>query len=320
MKKHERVFFVNRIRCGWFYLSNKCKFSYPDKDVYYEADHIYNDVYNRCEEEKVWGDSDVLNLIVDKHDWKFADEEYLIDYSDMITDMKIDLYNNWLSERRQISIREEIKNSKEKFAKLYNIRHQYDYLTIEGISEISRMSFIVEEGIKKGSKKVNCPTFSSAVLSDFYSQQLTDEDFRELANNDPWIQFWAAGEKNSLFDKPSIDLNEEQLRIISWSNLYENVRSAHDSPSEEIISDHDMLDGWLAVQRKNRESDKSRSLGESKLSNKMKSHQNVFLPVNSKRDALKVKAMNTPQSTAQKNSLIANLKKHGEVKMVVNDG
>jgi hypothetical protein len=55
----------------------------------------------------------------------------------------------------------------------------------------------------------------------------------------------------------TLGLNLFQRNIILFSKMYENARQSPEAPPDEVFEDDDAFDGWMAVQRK--EADKDRS-------------------------------------------------------------
>ena len=53
-----------------------------------------------------------------------------------------------------------------------------------------------------------------------------------------------------------------------WSSLYDNIQESPDCPSNEVINDDDMLDGWMIIQKRNREQAKLQKDAENKFGNK----------------------------------------------------
>ena len=86
---------------------------------------------------------------------------------------------------------------------------------------------------------------------------LGESEIRELARSEPWKSIWSSSKNEGvLFGKRAIELSEEQKHLIMWSTMYDSIGESPDSPSDKIIADDDMLDGWLILQRREREHNK----------------------------------------------------------------
>ena len=81
---------------------------------------------------------------------------------------------------------------------------------------------------------------------------------RELVNNDPWKLIWYMREVEGspLFVDRERQLTPDQKNIVVWSRMYDSVHESQDAPSEAVIADHDMLDGWFILQKRKRDKDK----------------------------------------------------------------
>jgi len=99
-----------------------------------------------------------------------------------------------------------------------------------------------------------------------------------------------------------------------WSRMYDNVHESPDCPSEEVINDDDMLDGWFSIQASKRKDAIMESELESKLSNsKIANSQEIFLMADSKQDAENINQMNTHQARMIKKQRFNQLQKRGQM-------
>ena len=55
---------------------------------------------------------------------------------------------------------------------------------------------------------------------------------------------------------PDREMTFDQRNICVWSRMYDNVQESHECPSEDVLNDDDLLDGWFIIQRKKQEHDK----------------------------------------------------------------
>ena len=113
------------------------------------------------------------------------------------------------------------------------------------------------------------------------------KEIRAISRSDTWRSIWNASKKTySLFDKPAIDLTRDQISLISYSTMYDNVYEHPESPSEKVIEDDICLDGWFIAQKRKHEKDKKASEIDSVMKNpKIKNAGEVFVVAQSKEDA-----------------------------------
>ena len=92
-------------------------------------------------------------------------------------------------------------------------------------------------------------------LNFLQSNIITTEEFREIARTDPFRSRWSLL-KTNVFDFEI--LTGEQTSLCMYCRMYDNVYEHPEKPTEQVIDDDDMLDGWFAKQRKQMEEDKQR--------------------------------------------------------------
>ena len=85
-----------------------------------------------------------------------------------------------------------------------------------------------------------------------------------------------------------------------------------ESPSEEVIQDDDLLDGWLIIQKRKRERDKLEKEVDKKLG-KNKGAQEVYVMADNADHAEKINSLNNPMAKRIKNSRNNAIDKHGSV-------
>ena len=110
-------------------------------------------------------------------------------------------------------------------------------------------------------------------------------------------------------------LSIDQKNIIVWSRMYDNIQESMDCPSDDVIQDDDMLDGWFIVQRKKQEKEKAKAELESGLTNsKISNSDEIFVVAGSKGDAERINDMNDIHGVMTKKERMAVIQKQGEAK------
>lgn len=82
---------------------------------------------------------------------------------------------------------------------------------------------------------------------------------RKIARSPQWRIRWNIGKKDprSLFGVDLRDVNEIQLGIIYWSQVYDNVYSMIEGPTDDVIEDDVKLDEWL---KKHQEEERTKKI------------------------------------------------------------
>jgi len=135
------------------------------------------------------------------------------------------------------------------------------------------------------------------VMNEYYKNLFDQDTLRYLAINDPWSSEWSALKASGkIFHNSHLTL--EQKSLISLSCMYDKIYESPDCPTDEVIQDHDTLDGWLILQRKRNEKEKRKREIESSfgISNKMDNADEIFLPAQTEEDAKRIYDLNDQRS------------------------
>ena len=123
---------------------------------------------------------------------------------------------------------------------------------------------------------------------------VTDKEYRFISRNDPFRSDWIIG-KTNVFGIRACNLSNEQKSLILYSRMYDNVYDSHDRPSEDVINDDYMLDGWFIVQRRKSDSDQKQKETEELLGNKGAkggSSGEMFVMAESPEEANRIRELN----------------------------
>jgi hypothetical protein len=145
---------------------------------------------------------------------------------------------------------------------------------------------------------------------------ITTEQFKELARDNIWKNYWNSHKDNNLFQASIIELSDEQRALINISKMYDNVYEHPECPREAIINDDDALEGWMIVQRRKNEAAKKQNAFDSNNNNTMKKAGEVFVMAESDGDVESILDMNTMESRAKLNEKLKHIDRVGEI----NDG
>lgn len=260
MQPFEREFLISRIAAG-YYRHKGLKILSPNKDLLYEGCELYSEIYQKAKENGVLTDSQVLDFLIEQGLWDETETKRLeVDIPKYIENCKVELYQATLDKERREMAREYIKTAKKELVRIFGIRHSWDHLTCHGVASFAKWQFIIEKCTQKDGKQYDFSEIDQAkILEVINNSQISESEFRELVRNEPWNSIWTAKKFVPLFDRPAIELTEDQKRLISLSCLYDNVYSHQDCPSEEVIEDDDMLDGWLILKKRESQKDKAKN-------------------------------------------------------------
>lgn len=314
MKLHEREFFVSRIMSGLlkYEKDDLILFMHPlDAGQYYEAQEVFQKTYREALSEGIMTEEECLLMLVEHGLWNDEKQETMDGIEKDMETLKIEVFEAYFKESVKNAAKDLLNKAKIKYSELHDERHSYDFVTCLGVSTFARFNWIIENTTKHldGSMCDWEEISMQDVLMHFQKSQIPEDDFRELARSEPWRTMWSTGKANGqLFDKPGVELTVEQRTLMAWSGLYDSVQESPEAPPDELIEDNDALDGWLLVQKRNRERDKAKEQAESQFSDKTMNADEVI--VFGDRD--KVSALNTPESKWTKAQRMKQLDEAGD--------
>lgn len=122
----------------------------------------------------------------------------------------------------------------------------------------------------------------------FAAARLPEDSIRGLYFDNTWRMIWSVSkDAQSIFGGHLNSLNDNQLSLLYWSKLYDNIQESMEAPSSNVLKDPLAVDGWLIKQSKKRESeDRQKLLPENNAGE-------VFVPVKNKREAKEVMSLNS---------------------------
>ena len=317
MKFYEREFFVSRIISGRlkYEKDGLVLFMHPlTVTQNYEAQEVFKTTYNEALSEGIMTEEEGLLMLVEHGLWTDDEQELMEGIEKDMEQLKVEVYEAFFKTSLKDAARDLLKKATKKYSELYEKRHHYDYVNCQGLSTYARWSWIIENSVRNadGSPYKWEEITTQDFLAHYQSSGLGEGEYRELARTEPWRTIWTAGKTNGkLFDVPGVELTIEQKTLMAWSGLYDNVGESHESPPDEIIEDDDALDGWLLVQRRDRDRDRVKSQAEGGLSEKTMNSDEVIIFGDG--DGIdKVNAMNTPESKWTKTQRMKQLEEAGD--------
>jgi hypothetical protein len=97
--------------------------------------------------------------------------------------------------------------------------------------------------------------------------------------------------------------------LVSWSMFYDNVAKSSEAPSDDVIDDNDMLDGWILVMKSKRSEGEKSRLADELAGGKS---GEIFVPVESLEEAQTIHELNNPAANMLRKQRLQTLNKLGE--------
>lgn len=319
MKQHEREFFIYTIRSGKVFVE------YNDLDLVIvpptieqnlRACQVYQKAYEQAYQDELMTEDETFIWMVEKELWTVDDDEKIKGLEKDLERLRVEIYearnNNKLKERIRLYIRAGEKQLSNKLSE----KNQYFAHTCEGIASAEKTSFLIKNTTYLNKELYSFDDLSlHHVMLEWQNSFLSEAKCRELARTEPWKSLWVIRDKIGidLFDNAkSTDLTYNQKNLIIWSQMYDNIQESLDCPTNNVINDDDMLDGWFVVQNKKRDKERAEKEFENNVkSDKIKNASEVFMVVNNQKDKEIVDNMNSVHGVNIKRQRMSLIKQKG---------
>lgn len=300
----------------------------------YEAAEVYAQAFKEAEEE-LYGDAEIRSVLRNQGLWSDQDDVDLKTAESNLDKLKIEKYRATTTSKRHLA-GQAIDATRKALASLLNRLHSLDHMTRSGHAAMARTRFLIGRCLRHadGFTPVwpglefweDSSSLLDEVMQEVAERRPTEAQVRELARTEPWRGRWSCRKsESSLFGRPIADWTDDQIALVTWSRVYESCVEAENPPSDEVIGDDDMFDGWLLIRRQETEkskSEKNNMVTKDRINPKIASADEVFIcgaeegaeeGMLTLEDVQAVEAMNTPEAAAIKKSRMALIAKKGHV-------
>jgi hypothetical protein len=277
----------------------------PDSLILEESYEVYEEAKKRAYFSGCYLKEDAINLLCEMGLWSPFDKKQAEELEKKVEDLKVHLFENFFKKKEAKGIKANIRMTENLRGKILAKEHQFDHLTCEGVAGFTRKSWILSNTTKTIDGNIyNFADISSSSLLDIYSSQtITTESFRKVARSSPFRTMWSTSKtRGDVFGKCSTQMDGQQLSLVSFATMYDNVYEHPESPVEAIVDDDDALDGWFIVQKRKNEKERLAAAADAKLAgSKNANAQEVMLMATNQEDAQNIYDLNagTARSTIQ---------------------
>jgi len=290
----------------------------PDIQIRYEADIYYEQVLEHNKYEEWILQENITRFLNYIGVWNNEQENNLNTLSKEIDNTKIELFEQRLQTSKLKTIRKKLKTKKKIQEILLSTKSSMDYLTLEHFCNARKNEFMIVETLKyRDSNDLVCKdlnSFDHKIFHDLAScianNFISVAKYKQIAKSEMWRSIWNSGKPN-VFEGASSNFSDEQKTLVGLSNMYDRVYEHPESPSQEVIDDDDMLDGWMLYQKKKSDKDRTEKGAES-LVNKHKNAKEIFA-MSSKEDAQNINQLNSRESLNVKKQRTKIMELKGEV-------
>tara|TARA_B100001094_G_scaffold305930_1_gene336202 strand:+ start:1772 stop:2833 length:1062 start_codon:yes stop_codon:yes gene_type:complete len=327
MNNAEIQFLLHRIfeKSLQFYFQDQIyELRHANNKLNYDADLLY---YNTINEEKYGNwirEEDMIDLMIELDLWNTNVEKQMKVFDKTIEDKKMLLYETFIINKNNkmiVKLRNNIRNMENQINSLYAKKQEFKTHTLEGYAEGIKQEHIIVNSLYLNNKKVfNNETHKSPqsynkfnqLVSEINKYHINNNQYRDIAKSDIWRSYWNA-DKQNVFSAPVCEWSEEQRNLVNTSKMYDSVYEHPESPNEDIINDHDLLDGWMIKQKRENARKKKQSDLDNQ-NNRLKGAGEVYVMAdNNKEELEEIYNMNSPAAKHVYKSNMQQLSEEGSV-------
>lgn len=246
---------------------------------------IYNEILF-FQEDDITTDRDIQILLMEMGLWDSEKEKRINDIPLKLENEKIFYFKNYFLPSSRAGYIFNINKLEKEMTDLCKIKTKYNHFTQEGIAS-SAMWYEMIKYMYKGNDYFNALAF-------YHSNSIDENTIRDLAMSDIWHSYSSIS-KNPL-KKRAIEMTDYQRKLLTWSNIYKNVRSHPEFPGEKIMGDHNAFDGWMISISRKEKAEKSTKVN---MGNLKPNTRNVFINSNTVEDYNEIMALNSPEALAE---------------------
>ena len=298
LKSSEREYFVSKIRSGIYtvkYNDIKLKILQPTIEQEFELNEVYLLAYAKAKDDGIKTEDEMTNWMIDRNLWSHEEDEKIEKIKKDIDRLKKEIFNARNNSKSRETIRIYLRTAESAISKLKEKRAVFFSNTCEGIATMEKIYAFLTTNTFLNDKPHDFTDGPSLdyLSTNYYAQTLSEKVVRYLARTEPWRSLWVLNNTNiiNLFNKNDRELSIDQRNIVVWSKMYDSVYESMEAPSDFVIEDDDMLDGWFIVQKE--KSEKRKNDNELEMINsKFNKADEVFLVANSQEDLQRIHSMN----------------------------
>lgn len=223
-------------------------------------------------------------------------EKKIKDMSNTIRRFKVELFQCGPLIEREKQIRKNLGMMKTKLNIYIGNMEGHRRPTIEYFAESLKNKYILINTIFDGGDNLvfNQKDLDIGLLNKVIEKvneyDISGDQMREVAHTTPWVEYWRAN-KTNVFGIPAQEYSEEQKLLSSFSRMYDSVFESSDCPSDDIINDHDKLDGFLIFQSEKNKGDK-----QEEFTSIPERFEEVYITAGSQQEADSIYSANTAES------------------------
>jgi hypothetical protein len=301
MNHRLREFLINTIRSGIiFEPAKRLKIIPATNEQNIQSYYVYQEAYDEALSNEIMTVDDAEKWMRATGLWQKRDDESLEQINKDIEDAKVNLYNNRNNSDLKKRGKTLIKNLEYVLSQQLNKKNAFYNQTCEAIAELERLTWVLKQTCYIDDNIIDNDYDIDNIINIYNKSFLSDSEIRDLARNEPWRSIWIIGKSGKLklfFNRDDQDVTFNQKNLLLWSQTYDNIQESIEAPTEDVIEDDYLLDGWFIIQRRKRKRDlKEKELNDNLKNEKIKSAKELFIIPREGQKHSSIYELNSPES------------------------
>jgi hypothetical protein len=302
----------------FFYKNDKYELRSPSIDVRYEAQLLYQNILNDEKYNEWLREDNLERILIMLGLWTSDTSTILKSLNKRIDDIKVSLFQQRLLKEKTKENRKNLEQCNKQISSILQKKQEMFSHTLEGYASSIKNEYIICNTLYKDNAKVfdhdiqnnqNSYTLFNNLVNEINNYVIDTKQFKELARNSIWRMYWNCN-KQIIFSGAAADWTFDQRTLVSISKMYDSVYEHPECPDDDVISDDDMLDGWMILERRKVESKKKQQKIDD-LNPKLQKAQEVFLMASNSEEKQDVLSLNSEESLRKLQQRSAYLDKEG---------
>ena len=254
---------LHRILAGYlifYYKQEKYELRKIFNLIRYQADILYDSIIHD-EKYNDWIRQEYVdNILINLGLWTNDTQKTIVTLEKRIENLKVELFENFMNITLQKKIRTNLNSHKNQLDRIKSIRSEFLVNTLEGYASSIKYEFVICNSLYKNNKRIfildnkdknsSLLSYFNNIVSEINKYSISISDFKNLARSYIWRSYWNSNKNTNIFPGAISEWTDDQRSLVSFSQMYDSVYEHPECPSEKVIEDDDMLDGWMIVQKR----------------------------------------------------------------------
>jgi hypothetical protein len=287
----------------FYYKQEKYEVRKASNLVRYEAEILYNKILNDEKYNDWIREENISNIMINLGLWTKETDKTIKQLEKRIENQKVELFENFMKTDTQKKIRKNLEASKDQLNRITSTKIEFVSHTLEGYAQSIKNEYIICQNLYKNGKKLfndldsdsSSYSYFNEIIFELNKYNISISDFKKLSRSYAWKSYWNAHKNNPMFPGPVSEWTDDQRSLVSFSQMYDSIYEHPECPSEGVIDDDDMLDGWMIVQkRKVEKAKKQQSIDE--MNPNLKKAGEIFLFGKNNTEVEEIMSLNSPEA------------------------